>query len=74
MRSVMLGDFVARPQAVERLLEPVDALVVATKAAGLDDALERVDVEPAVTGHAVEGRIGKGRTDFQCLHALTGVV
>ena len=48
VRSVMLGDFVARPQSVERLLEPVDALVVATKAAGLDDALERVDVEPAV--------------------------
>jgi 2-dehydropantoate 2-reductase len=47
VRSVTLGDFVARPQAVEQLREPVDALVVATKAAGLEDALERVDVEPA---------------------------
>jgi 2-dehydropantoate 2-reductase len=44
--SVMLGDFVARPRAMARLEEPVDALIVATKAAGLSAALERVDVQP----------------------------
>jgi 2-dehydropantoate 2-reductase len=44
--SVMLGDFVARPRAVIRLEEPVDVLIVATKAAGLSSALERVDVQP----------------------------
>ena len=40
--SVTLGDFVAHPRAVDRLEEPVDALVVATKATGLREALERV--------------------------------
>jgi 2-dehydropantoate 2-reductase len=44
--SVTFGRFVARPRAVERLSEPVDALLVATKAAGLQPALERIDVEP----------------------------
>jgi 2-dehydropantoate 2-reductase len=40
--SVLLGDFLAHPRAVDRLDEPVDALVVATKATGLREALERV--------------------------------
>jgi 2-dehydropantoate 2-reductase len=44
--SVMLGDFVAHPRAVARLQEPVDALIVATKAAGLSSALERIDAQP----------------------------
>ncbi len=42
VRSVRLGDFVAHPRAVGRLQEPVQALVVATKATGLREALERV--------------------------------
>jgi 2-dehydropantoate 2-reductase len=44
--SVLLGDFVAHPRAAARLDEPVDALIVATKAAGLRDALERVEGHP----------------------------
>jgi 2-dehydropantoate 2-reductase len=40
--SVRLGDFVAHPRAVGRLVEPVDTLVVATKATGLAQALERI--------------------------------
>jgi 2-dehydropantoate 2-reductase len=44
--SVTFGRLLARPRAVERLNEPVDALLVATKAAGLQPALERIDVEP----------------------------
>jgi 2-dehydropantoate 2-reductase len=44
--SVLLGDFVAHPRAVPRLDEPVDVLIVATKAAGLHDALERVGAQP----------------------------
>ncbi len=44
--SVRLGDFLAHPRAVARLAEPVDVLVVATKATGLESALERVAVEP----------------------------
>jgi 2-dehydropantoate 2-reductase len=46
VESVSLGDFVAHPRAVARLGEPVDALIVATKAAGLGEALERVEATP----------------------------
>jgi 2-dehydropantoate 2-reductase len=46
--SVTLGDFTARPRAVARLTEPVDALIVATKAAGLADALVRIDCAAAL--------------------------
>jgi 2-dehydropantoate 2-reductase len=46
--SVRLGDFVARPRAVGRLEEPVEALVVATKATGLREALERIAAAPAL--------------------------
>jgi 2-dehydropantoate 2-reductase len=46
--SVRLGEFVAHPRAVARLEEPVDVLVVATKATGLVAALERVAVAPTL--------------------------
>jgi 2-dehydropantoate 2-reductase len=46
--SVTLGVFVAPVPAVTRLREPVDALIVATKAGGLNDALARVEVEPSL--------------------------
>jgi 2-dehydropantoate 2-reductase len=46
--SVRFGEFVARPRAVDRLEEPVDALIVATKAAGLPSALERIAIEPGL--------------------------
>jgi 2-dehydropantoate 2-reductase len=48
VRSVMFGDFNARPRAYARLREPVDVLIVATKAAGLDAALQRIEVEPGL--------------------------
>ncbi|HEV3094810.1 MAG TPA: 2-dehydropantoate 2-reductase [Solirubrobacteraceae bacterium] len=48
VRSVVLGDFTVHPRTAERLAEPVDALIVATKAAGLADALERVQAQPAL--------------------------
>ena len=38
VRSVRLGDFVAHPRVVSELHEPVDTLLIATKAAGSDDA------------------------------------
>jgi 2-dehydropantoate 2-reductase len=46
VNSVMLGEFVAHPQAVTRLQEPVETLIVATKASGLESALERIDAQP----------------------------
>jgi 2-dehydropantoate 2-reductase len=44
--SVLLGDFLARPPATTRLEQPVDVLIVATKAAGLREALERIEAPP----------------------------
>jgi 2-dehydropantoate 2-reductase len=46
--SVMFGDVNVRVRARARLREEVDVLIVATKAAGLDGALERIQVEPAL--------------------------
>jgi 2-dehydropantoate 2-reductase len=46
VESVLLGDFLARPRAVTRLEETVDVLVVATKSAGLADALARIAAPP----------------------------
>jgi 2-dehydropantoate 2-reductase len=48
VRSVLLGDFLAHPSAVAELREPVDALLVATKAIGLSAALERIHVQPSL--------------------------
>lgn len=44
--SVLFGDFVAHPRAVAQLEQPVDALIVATKAAGLHEAIDRVEGTP----------------------------
>ncbi|HTA04879.1 MAG TPA: 2-dehydropantoate 2-reductase [Solirubrobacteraceae bacterium] len=46
--SVKLGEFIERPRAVARLEDDVDALIVATKAAGLQAALERIAISPPV--------------------------
>ncbi len=48
VESVTLGDFTAHPRALARLAEPVDALIVATKFAGLQPALQRIDAAPGV--------------------------
>jgi 2-dehydropantoate 2-reductase len=49
VRSVRLGDFETRPAAASSLDGPVDALLVATKATGLEDALARVSgLEPRI--------------------------
>ncbi len=44
--SVRLGDFIAHPRVLGELAEPVDALIVATKATGLGPALQRVAATP----------------------------
>jgi 2-dehydropantoate 2-reductase len=55
VRSTVLGDWTARPAAAARLGEPADVLVIATKATGLDDALTRVDVDPALVVPLLNG-------------------
>jgi 2-dehydropantoate 2-reductase len=44
--SVTLGEFIERPRTTARLEDDVDVLIVATKAAGLRDALQRIACEP----------------------------
>jgi 2-dehydropantoate 2-reductase len=46
--SVRLGKFVAHPRTLAELREPVEVLVVATKATGLERALDRVAEEPGL--------------------------
>jgi 2-dehydropantoate 2-reductase len=55
VRSVRLGDFSAQPPAVSRLAEPVEALLVATKANGLATALERIEVVPPLVVPLLNG-------------------
>ena len=53
--SVTLGEFTARPRVLARLDEPVQALIVATKAAGLGDALQRIDTAPPLVVPLLNG-------------------
>ena len=56
VRSTALGaEFIARPSACERLESEVDVLLVATKANGLEPALERVQVEPGLVVPLLNG-------------------
>jgi len=48
VQSVIFGEMHEHPRAMARLEEPVDALLVATKAAGLQVALDRVAVAPGI--------------------------
>jgi 2-dehydropantoate 2-reductase len=48
IQSVILGEFDVRPAAVTQLAEPVDVLIIATKAVGLDAALQRVQATPGL--------------------------
>jgi 2-dehydropantoate 2-reductase len=55
VRSARLGDFQADVRAVSRLDEPVDLLIVATKATGLAAALERVASDPGLVVPLLNG-------------------
>jgi 2-dehydropantoate 2-reductase len=76
VQSVTFGDFTAHPRAVTRLEEPVDALLVATKAAGLESALERVAVEPGVVLPLLNGldHIAVLRRRFAAESVLAGSI
>ena len=55
VRSARLGDFTARPEAVSTLSTDVDVLFVATKAGGLDEGLDRVEVTPSLVVPLLNG-------------------
>jgi 2-dehydropantoate 2-reductase len=74
--SVSLGDFQARPRAVTQLDEPVDALIVAAKAAGLQPALERIAAEPVLVLPLLNGldHIALLRERFAAETVLAGTI
>jgi 2-dehydropantoate 2-reductase len=76
VRSVIFGDFVAHPRALARLEQPLDALLVATKAAGLESALERVAIEPGVVLPLLNGldHIAVLRERFSAESVLAGSI
>ncbi len=53
--SVRLGDFIGRPVATDTLTTPTDYLLVATKASGLNGALERIDATPGLVVPLLNG-------------------
>lgn len=55
VQSVRLGDFTAHAAAVSELREDVEFLVVATKAVGLDEALDRVSSTPSMVVPLLNG-------------------
>jgi 2-dehydropantoate 2-reductase len=55
VQSVRLGSFTARPEAAESLEEPTDVLLIATKATGLQDALERIRTDPQLVVPLLNG-------------------
>jgi len=55
VQSPRFGDFAVQVPAVSRLSEPVDVLVVATKATGLAAALERIGTAPRLVVPLLNG-------------------
>ncbi len=76
VESTLLGDFTARLAATARLAEPVDVLLVATKAATLEDALARVDGQPALVVPLLNGldHVALLRERFGAQHVATGTI
>jgi 2-dehydropantoate 2-reductase len=55
VESVRLGDFMARPAVATELDRDVDVLLIATKAAGLQPALERITATPRLVVPLLNG-------------------
>jgi 2-dehydropantoate 2-reductase len=55
VRSVVLGDFTTRPAASATLEAPASVLIVATKAIGLSDALQRIHADPGLVVPLLNG-------------------
>jgi len=55
LRSRLLGDRTTPVRSTDRLQEPTDILFVATKATGLPQAIERIEVPPAVVVPLLNG-------------------
>ena len=76
VNSASFGELTAHPRAVDRLEEPVDALIVATKASGLKPALERIAVQPKLVLPLLNGldHIAILRERFAASAVLAGTI
>lgn len=76
IRSVRLGEFTARPRASAQLRDRVDVLFVATKATGLEAALERIEAEPDLVVPLLNGleHILHLRRHFPPDHVAAGTI
>ena len=76
VRSVRLGDFVAHPRVVSELHEPVDTLLIATKAVALDDAIARIAVEPGLVVPLLNGidHLARLRARFGAERVAAGTI
>jgi len=76
VRSVRLGDFFAHPRARTECSEPVDVLLVATKATGLEDALERIRLSPPLVVPLLNGidHMARLRARFGAGRVAAGVI
>jgi 2-dehydropantoate 2-reductase len=76
VQSVLLGDFVARPRAVPALDEHSDVLIVATKAAGLEPALARIERPPGLVLPLLNGldHLALLRRHFDAGSVLAGAI
>lgn len=74
--SVRFGKLTARPPAVTMLSEPVDALIVATKANGLQPALQRIQAEPGLVLPLLNGvdHMAVLRSRFDARTVLAGTI
>jgi 2-dehydropantoate 2-reductase len=74
--TALNSDFTARPQAQAALTEPVEVLVVATKAGGLVPALERIQVEPGLVVPLLNGleHMALLRDRFGAQGVIAGVI
>jgi 2-dehydropantoate 2-reductase len=55
VRSVRLGDFTVKPRTATALTDSIEALIVAPKATGLADAMERIEVTPRLVVPLLNG-------------------
>jgi 2-dehydropantoate 2-reductase len=76
VESVKFGEIVSHPRVVERLEEPVEVLIVATKASGLQAALERIAEPPDLVLPLLNGldHIALLRERFAPASVLAGAI
>jgi 2-dehydropantoate 2-reductase len=76
VRSAALGNFVGHPGVVSELTEPVDVLLVATKAGQLEPALDRIHTEPELVVPLLNGieHLAVLRERFGADRVVAGVI